>query len=1560
MSNRVTQQDIQVVANRAGEGRVTQQSVEALAKLVGEGHVTQQSIEALTKTQGFPRVSQQAIMALAKNTPARSGGQKAQTVTTAKTSPVPVPGDDYYEKVQLLLRSDVGLVDASRFHRTLYGERRSGPFVQSTNTKFGSTVFRQTDASNVSFQKGCSLAPSRSWNLSTKKFTIELWYRPDLGGGADKGILGTWDHANEPGRGWSLVDGGLRALNFRFYDEAGNVHNVSDGASYRLSSVQWHHICVDRDDDGVIRLYDDGVMIASYTFPGKIRDSVEPLYVMGWGNNASTRCRASFDDVRITKGVARYASNAGYTPPTEHFPYRGFESPVWEDDPFWNLCSLYLDAEGSDWRGDESPRAAPITISGGNTLPTWLNGFTWYGETGRFFNLADRSFEVADVDGQHNLGDGSPWTIQYIYQTNFSQGIVTFTPFRWEEIMSNLVSSGSHTWRRWNGSDYTTSIGLVSSQHDYNQSNWVVITYDEHKTVRLYCNGYLVSKAYNIVFPSNTDAKLFLGPSGSIRADDIVIHKGIAMFTDDYGIPAWYAARKPPKTGGVYVPPVPPGLTLPYTFRPAQTAQSAVPSVLEWVQISGNVPARTTKYEQNAGLVGAPENLLLFNLNTTTRLFTAQTHTIPGFFDEIDAGGLQVRLKMKYGMKAGTLSGSCYGVRFEDEEGNVTGYAFGPPQLAYPWADVDFMVKVPAGTRAVAVVFMSYNPETVPATYFDEYQLVLEEATEVSEYLWRQTFPVATGDWSSAFGQPAASYAIDYGLTAIAAANTNGRNDLYHEETIPSGWEADIDAGLASLRARWWASLHSGDTNDGGNVYVEFRDGSDVLLGYRVEDRRSHYIHQLGGGGYEIHTPIPVGARKARVGYVGSISVNEGAGVTSFYPMFFTMELVKPEDMPLDYDPNEFDPSAGDELWKHVAMLLTSRAGSVQNLAEVPNQTVTLVGTFARTGSDPKFGTDALVNNTGAAANVSHYASLNPRPNAMATELTIEGWIRPEAWPRANVGLVGTAFQVAAAGGQLDISGSGVRSDAAPPLNEWTYFAFCRYRDATTACWINGEPQSAAVVAEYNAQWAATFDVGRHASSGSSNNSWTGKLDEIRLTDGVARYVRGSKIPIPTERWPATDGYTYDIDRLTAMFLGGAGSGTNTGSYNFTSFPFGPASATRRIVVAAIRPCAWNVNGDPTSVTIGGVSATKLNSRVIDDGVYGYNISFWSANVPTGTSGTVAVVWSTSGYRAGIMAWSVNDDFDVHAFAYGPLVDGNTASELTIACREKGLILAANISNGGGVAGTNMNAAWRHVRTNQPARQISARRDRWQGIAGTGYWYVENDGTLSANLTVAISLKTKADTSIPPPEVFRRSRSDKASINGTAISVTPSPNVEEDDLMLAYIAARGDVTPPPGWTLVDEVEFAHGSTDRRLQVYSKYASSDESAPYVWTQSISDRSMGAIVSYYDMSGDPVVVLDTATADYTDGSGPLTLPVLTGNADGQMAVYGASVSNTTSSARNYVWDEPTGVGLPAANYNRLDVAQKKLEDTEAVGGDVEHSYSTGSQGFGVVGVLLGIAP
>jgi hypothetical protein len=80
----------------------------------------------------------------------------------------------------------------------------------------------------------------------------------------------------------------------------------------------WQHVCADFDG-AKYRLYLNGAMVASSTTLVSIFNPAKPLAVGANSDNAFI-FSGNIDELRLTKGMARYASDSGFTVPAAAFP----------------------------------------------------------------------------------------------------------------------------------------------------------------------------------------------------------------------------------------------------------------------------------------------------------------------------------------------------------------------------------------------------------------------------------------------------------------------------------------------------------------------------------------------------------------------------------------------------------------------------------------------------------------------------------------------------------------------------------------------------------------------------------------------------------------------------------------------------------------------------------------------------------------------------------------------------------------------------------------------------------------------------------------------------------------------------------------------------------------------------------------------------------------------------------------------------------------------------------------------------------------------------------------
>lgn len=186
-----------------------------------------------------------------------------------------------------------------------------GTATATGNAKINTALFKFGSSSLLLDGAGdyITFPDSADWDFGTGMFTIEGFFNfPATPSNA--ALIAQW-----PG-GWTfwLLGGQL------FLRCPGG-----DSAAYTWSPTlnQWYHVAIDRDASNTLRIYIDGVMrVKHVTFTLNITGSTSVLAIGSLlpGGFSGYDLNASVDEIRITKGVARYASDSGYTVATAAFP----------------------------------------------------------------------------------------------------------------------------------------------------------------------------------------------------------------------------------------------------------------------------------------------------------------------------------------------------------------------------------------------------------------------------------------------------------------------------------------------------------------------------------------------------------------------------------------------------------------------------------------------------------------------------------------------------------------------------------------------------------------------------------------------------------------------------------------------------------------------------------------------------------------------------------------------------------------------------------------------------------------------------------------------------------------------------------------------------------------------------------------------------------------------------------------------------------------------------------------------------------------------------------------
>ena len=156
-------------------------------------------------------------------------------------------------------------------------------------------------------------APSDLFNVLGTEFTLEAWiYATDLASAGPFAILGKY------GNWYWIVYGAANAGLFRMIGGGGAIVASATGANSGIQQDTWHHVAFTRDSSNIPRLFVDGNLVATGGAYTATFDNTMQLAIGSYlGSSAGYVWKGYIDDVRITRGVARYTEN--FDPPTSSF-----------------------------------------------------------------------------------------------------------------------------------------------------------------------------------------------------------------------------------------------------------------------------------------------------------------------------------------------------------------------------------------------------------------------------------------------------------------------------------------------------------------------------------------------------------------------------------------------------------------------------------------------------------------------------------------------------------------------------------------------------------------------------------------------------------------------------------------------------------------------------------------------------------------------------------------------------------------------------------------------------------------------------------------------------------------------------------------------------------------------------------------------------------------------------------------------------------------------------------------------------------------------------------------
>ena len=226
-------------------------------------------------------------------------------------------GDPYWDNVVLMLHfdgadGDTTFTDSSSSPKTVTRDG-SVTALSSTQFKFGGTAVRPSTSVDSSQNHGLRVAANTDFNFGTDPHTIECWAYMPSGGTFTKRLFNT--------------TGALAGHGYEFQTTPSSSPNsvvgytTSSGgtstAAFNVPLNAWFHVALVRNGAS-LSIFIDGLLAVSATsfMGGNINSGAHDIFI---GKLVTSgQWHGWIDDLRITKGIARYTGN--FTLPKAAYP----------------------------------------------------------------------------------------------------------------------------------------------------------------------------------------------------------------------------------------------------------------------------------------------------------------------------------------------------------------------------------------------------------------------------------------------------------------------------------------------------------------------------------------------------------------------------------------------------------------------------------------------------------------------------------------------------------------------------------------------------------------------------------------------------------------------------------------------------------------------------------------------------------------------------------------------------------------------------------------------------------------------------------------------------------------------------------------------------------------------------------------------------------------------------------------------------------------------------------------------------------------------------------------
>lgn len=441
--------------------------------------------------------------------------------------------DSYFNNVSLLMHMD--------------GANNSDIFTDST----GKNIVSRSDDAKISTAQSkfggasayfdgagdyLTIPASTDFNFGTGDFTVECWIKvPTKANNSNQFIVGAQtDYIT--GVGWSLQIWNPNSQGYLAF----MVGSSSLVGNVRVNNDAWNHVTASRSGT-TLKLFVNGVQTATGTFTNSCALDGDIRVGATLNSNTNRWLSGYVDDLRITKGVARYTAN--FTPSLTAFPDQApaAEPTTPSTDSYFNNVSLLLHMDGannSTTFTDNSPNALTVTRTGNAIISTTQNKFggasAYFDGSGDYLSVPYNSgfaFGTSDftIEAWVYRGDTSNYPMVFDGWTTRTTGCYQF----------GFQSGGYPAFWYYPTAAYTSLIGDTAIT--VNQWNHIAVS-RESGTLRLFLNGSLIgsktateSLGNNVTYYVGAQEGQYNYLNGYI--DDLRVTKGVARYTSAFTPP---------------------------------------------------------------------------------------------------------------------------------------------------------------------------------------------------------------------------------------------------------------------------------------------------------------------------------------------------------------------------------------------------------------------------------------------------------------------------------------------------------------------------------------------------------------------------------------------------------------------------------------------------------------------------------------------------------------------------------------------------------------------------------------------------------------------------------------------------------------------------------------------------------------------------------------------------------------------------------------------------------------------------------------------------------------